>query len=411
MRQSRTLRPATEPLGSVDQTSGSRPLRVLVVGVSWPMETFVERLVTGLAVAGTQVTLATMGLPARPPAEWLAQHGITWSNHAANWQLRGIIRSAGRRSGSIRVVVPSPSDAFRRGGRRRRELTERGWDVIYAPWVSTLIDHPDLLDVPVPLVTSCRGTLVTIAPLDPSRRGHSEALARIFTRATAVHCVSDAIVADAAELGLSRTKAVVIRPAVDPTVFTPRRCRRRADGAVRVMSTGGLTWVKDYESAIGAVHRARALGVDVELDIIGEGPDRQHLEFVIDDLGLAGRVRLLGRLSADRVARTLGEADVFLHTSSSEGISNAVLEAMASGVAVITTDAGGMTEAVRDGVDGIVVPVRDPDAAARALFALASEPELRERLGRAGRERVLDSFRLDQQIEAFTDLLHEAAQR
>src|SRR5690606_32303269 len=113
-----------------------------------------------------------------------------------------------------------------------------------------------------------------------------------------------------------------------------KRAPRRA---VQVLAVGSLLWGKDYEQAILAVRNAVDLGADVELAIVGEGPDRQHLEFTVADLGLGDRVRLLGRLPSSDVAALLGQADIFLHTSSSEGISNAVLEAMASGVPVVTS--------------------------------------------------------------------------
>ena len=90
---------------------------------------------------------------------------------------------------------------------------------------------------------------------------------------------------------------------------------------------------------------------------------------------------------------------------------DAVLEGMASALPVVTTDAGGMREAVRDGIDGVVVPVRDSDAAGSALAWLAAEPEVRTRMGASGRARIEADFRLADQITAFDGLLHEAAGR
>jgi glycosyltransferase involved in cell wall biosynthesis len=93
----------------------------------------------------------------------------------------------------------------------------------------------------------------------------------------------------------------------------------------------------------------------------------------------------------------------------SEGLSNAALEAMACGLPVVTTDCGGMPEAITDGVEGFVVPLRDPHAMAKALSALASDVELRRRMGKAGRDRVLKQFTLGRQIEEFVSLLEDVA--
>lgn len=379
-----------------------RPLSVLVVGVSWPMETFVERLVRGLANRGVEVTVRSRH---RPPARWMAETGVRWE-HGTGRPDRSSMRAAFEANGIAGALNAGVAGLRYRGdGPGRRGPVP---DVVYAPWLNTLISYPGLFNLGVPVVTSARGSLVTIAPWDPGRPGHREHVAEVFQRCGAVHCVSDRIVDDAVQLGLDRSKATVIHPAVDPKMFDAGRPRRSGD-AVRVIGVGTLNWVKDYEHALLALRHAVNAGADVRLDLIGDGPDRQHLEFAIDDLDLSDRVGLLGKRDPAEVAERLRDADVFLHTSSAEGISNAVLEAMSAGLPVVTTDAGGMSEAVRDGEDGFVVPVRDAAAAAKSLVRLASDPQLRERVGASARQRVLDRFRLDQQIDDFIELFRRVA--
>lgn len=385
-------------------------LRVLVLGVSWPLETFVERLVVGLADAGVELTLASMSSLVRPPRDWTARHRIRWVDDAVPRTSRSVARVAARRARGSVAQALRPARILRGNGRSREALLSEPWDVVYVPWLSVLVDHPDLLAMAAPLVTSCRGTLVTIAPWDPSRLGFREALADLFAASALVHCVSDAIVSDAIELDMAPAKARVIRPAVDPASFRPRTVGG-ADGPINVIGVGTLNWTKDYERALVAIRGAVDAGADLRFDLIGDGPDRPHLRFTIDDLGLGDRVRLLGRRFPPEVAEALQRADIFLHTSCSEGISNAVLEAMATGLPVVTTDAGGMREAVRGGVDGFVVPVRGTDAIAAALTLLAADPELRARMGESGRQRIEERFRLDQQVLDFVALLHEAAGR
>jgi colanic acid/amylovoran biosynthesis glycosyltransferase len=94
-------------------------------------------------------------------------------------------------------------------------------------------------------------------------------------------------------------------------------------------------------------------------------------------------------------------ADIFLHSAVSEGFCNAVLEAQSMSLPVVCSDADGLAENVEDGLTGFVVPRRDPQSLANKLALLARDPELRQRMGKAGRERVEKHFQLPMQIEQY----------
>ncbi|MGE3818361.1 MAG: glycosyltransferase family 4 protein, partial [Isosphaeraceae bacterium] len=116
---------------------------------------------------------------------------------------------------------------------------------------------------------------------------------------------------------------------------------------------------------------------------------------------LEGHVDLLGGLPRSSVLESLRACDLFLLPSVSEGLSNAVLEAMSCGLPVVSTSAGGMAEAVRDGVDGFVVPTRAPESLADRLGRLILDPALRREFAASGRARVLDAFSIDRQAGRF----------
>jgi glycosyltransferase involved in cell wall biosynthesis len=156
-----------------------------------------------------------------------------------------------------------------------------------------------------------------------------------------------------------------------------------------------------------AFRRLLDTGVRARLSIVGSGNEEQRIRFTTHDLGLEPHVTMHGALRPGGVRALLDDADLFVHSSLGEGISNGVLEAMASGLPVVTTDCGGMREAVTDGREGFVVPVRDVAAMSAALAALAGDAGLRQRMGHAARATVERDFALEQQVASFASLYQE----
>lgn len=274
-----------------------------------------------------------------------------------------------------------------------------GADVLYLPWTATAVESPELFDRGRPVVVSCRGAQVNVAPWNPDRAALRDGLPRAFERAAAVHCVSDAIAVEAGRFGLDRAKATVIRPAVDLDRFSPSPLPPGPPW--RLVSVGRLTWRKGYEYALLAVRRLRDAGLDVTYEIVGEEADGLATRHAVHDLRLADVVTLTPPLGRDGVAERLRAAHVLLLPSLSEGIANAALEAMACARPVVVTDCGGMREAV-----DYVVPVRDPAALADAVEAVLADPEP---LGRAARARVEQAHDLRDQVAAFARLFREVA--
>ena len=402
--------------------SKSMPLsapRVLIVGVKWPPETFLARLIRGLAARGVRVSVM---VATRPIAEWRQLPNVDFMM-ARGWDgsaVGRLARTGGQLAAASWRSLPETRRVYQ--SERGRDVSTtwierfsrllpfvgREWDVVYFPWNATAILYDSLMDK-VPAVISCRGAQVNVAPHHPQRTWLREGLGPAFHKAAAVHCVSAAIRDEAMQYGLDPAKAVIIRPAVDPDVFRPADGKNEDGGLLRLITTGSLIWRKGYEYALVAVRQLVDRGVPVRFDIIGSGPENQRLLYTIRDLALDEYVFLHGRLSPADVVARLQAADVFLLASLSEGISNAVLEGMACGLPVVTTAVSGMAEAVDDGVEGFVVPSRDAAAMAEALSALWRDPELRRRMGAAGRIRVQRDFRLSDQADAFVDLFRSVA--
>lgn len=166
---------------------------------------------------------------------------------------------------------------------------------------------------------------------------------------------------------------------------------------LRIFACARLNEVKGHADLMEAVALLVARGIDARLDIAGEDDDggtgyRGVLEARIAELGLGERVNLLGAVDEAEVLARMNAAHVFALASWHEPLGVAYMEAMSCALPVVGTAAGGVSELITDGEDGVLVPPRDPAAIAAAIARLAADPAYCERLGRAGRARVAAAF-------------------
>ncbi len=241
--------------------------------------------------------------------------------------------------------------------------------------------------------------------------------ARLWEDTDALHVLGRGLWQRALRRGCPPDKLhVLIPPAIDVNFFNTNRAERTLapidpDRPLRILSVGRLEWVKGYEYGLRAVQLLSERGVPFEYRIIGDGAYLEPLAFARHEMGLEASVHFLGSRPHSDVLDQMDWADVFLHASVSEGFCNAVLEAQAMQLPVVSSDADGLSENVADRRTGFVAPRRDPAALADRLADLARDPALRREMGRAGRERVEACFSLPQQIAAFDRFYREMMTR
>jgi glycosyltransferase involved in cell wall biosynthesis len=143
--------------------------------------------------------------------------------------------------------------------------------------------------------------------------------------------------------------------------------------------------------------------------LAGGGPLLEDMRALTASLGLEQRVQLPGTLASDELRRALEGATIACLPSTSEGMPGALMEAMATGVAVVATDVGGTNELVVDEESGLLVPAYDPAALAGAIGALLGDADLRARVVAGGRARMERCFSLDVMLEAKQRLFAGAA--
>lgn len=152
---------------------------------------------------------------------------------------------------------------------------------------------------------------------------------------------------------------------------------------------GRLEPVKDHRTFLRAAAALRRHRPDARFLIAGDGSSRQSLHSEARTLGIADACEFLGHVSD--VSGVLARCHATVHSSVSEGMPNAIIEALAAGVPVVTTATEGACEIVRDGENGFVAPIGDAEGLAERLSRLAADEHLRQRLGNEARRRMLSS--------------------
>jgi glycosyltransferase involved in cell wall biosynthesis len=223
---------------------------------------------------------------------------------------------------------------------------------------------------------------------------------------TTVVCVSETDrLAGLAARVCTPERTITIFNGVEPRPEIERPVRDR----VRIVSVGRLAYQKNFELLV----RASALvdHASFDLQILGDGPDRETLQVLIDELDLHSNVTLVGEVTD--VVNRLAEADIFALSSRFEGLPISVLEAMSAGLPIVSTNVDGLCELVDDGASGLLVGLDDPPRLAAALSRLVDDRDLRVAMGKAGRQRVVEHFSIDScrsgHLALFTELVGHLA--
>ncbi|MGD1148769.1 MAG: N-acetyl-alpha-D-glucosaminyl L-malate synthase BshA [Thermoanaerobaculaceae bacterium] len=253
------------------------------------------------------------------------------------------------------------------------------------------------------LVVTLHGTDITVVGADPSflpivRLG--------IERADSVTAVSQSLADETHErLGVTREIEVIpnfVDPdRCDPDFAAAHRRRLSPDGAPLLVHASNFRPVKrviDVLEIFRQVHER----IPSHLAMVGDGPDRPTAERFTRDAGIAHRVEFLGNVSP--IEGVMGAGDVFLLPSSEESFGLAALEAMACGVPVVASNAGGLPELVAHGEGGFVFPVGDTGAMAGCVISLLSDPRELARQRKLARSRAVEHFSVAKVVDRYEAL-------
>ncbi|MFJ2353700.1 glycosyltransferase [Frigoribacterium sp. NPDC087798] len=376
-------------------TTASSPLRIALVSLHTSpgaepgsgdvggMNVVVRNQAEALGAAGHEVEILTRRSSPDEPASLALAPGVT-----------------------LRFLDAGPAEPVTKGRNElyvdefRDRLAELGpWDVLHSHhWFSGMAALPVARALGVPHLQSFHSIAAhDSTPLShgeraesPGRIGGEERLARESDAVVAISHAEAGTVTS--RLGGSPDRVHVVLPGVDGELFHPAEAGRTAPGRPYVVVAGRLEPLKAPDLALRAV---AAVPAEVRPDLVIAGGAstefagyESELSALSDDLDLT--VHFLGPRSRPGLAALLRDAALVLVPSHSETYGLIALEAAASGVPVIAAASGGLRESVVDGVTGIVLPQRDPQAWARAMTQVLADAGLRDRLSRASRSHALD---------------------
>jgi glycosyltransferase involved in cell wall biosynthesis len=233
-------------------------------------------------------------------------------------------------------------------------------------------------------------------------------LERLLARTTtALVAVSPEVRDDLVELHVApASKFTVVRLGIDLAQRVDnddaqrqetRRQMGLRDAAFVVGWVGRMTAVKNTDGVVRALQQLVERGIDAYALLVGDGPDRDHLERYAHELGVIKRCLFLGY--QEDVARFYDAIDVLLLPSVNEGTPVSVIESLAAGRPTVATRVGGIPDVVRDGVDGFLVDYADPVGLADRLAELATDPQRRAEMGAAGRASVVERYAVERLVD------------
>jgi glycosyltransferase involved in cell wall biosynthesis len=230
-------------------------------------------------------------------------------------------------------------------------------------------------------------------------------LAEKIARATFVICISDFARGQAMAFSdhAQWDKLHVVHCGLDPEVWQPERAAKQS--ATHVLCVGRLISLKGHAVLIEAIARLRAEGVDVTATLVGDGPDRESLKRLARERAVDDQIEFSGSVGQDRIREHFCEADIFCLPSFAEGVPVVLMEAMAMGLPVISSQIMGIPELIEHQRCGLLTAPGRVDELADALRRLIGSRELRERLGRAGRKRVCAGYDIRHSAEQIEGLL------
>lgn len=280
-------------------------------------------------------------------------------------------------------------------------------DIFHLQWAKSVADWIWVKEFGIKLIVSLRGAHINYTPIcDPRFVG---IYSNYFPFVDGFHGVSEAIIAEASKYKADIKKCKVVYSGLDLKKMSFNDVKKPVQ-ELQILSVGRNHWKKGYRYALDAMKILKESKIKFTYTIVGVDTD-EELVFQRKQLNLEEEVILVSKLAFHDVSEKIVNSSLLLLPSLEEGIANVVLEAMALGTMVVSTDCGGMREVVRHKENGFLVPVRNPKEMAKAILETIqlSEPEMLKML-RSARQQIEKNHEVKKMIHDMLTLYNQVCE-
>ncbi|MEO8234795.1 MAG: glycosyltransferase family 4 protein [Flavobacterium sp.] len=351
-----------------------QPKKIAIYSGEIPSTTFIERLIEGLSNNGCKILL--FGLQAKKVTY---PKNVSIFSYSNKWNKLFILLKYSFLLSIFKPREKKKLDKIICNKKRNTTLYKVKYypvlyhkpDIFHLQWAKSLEDWIWVRDFGIKLILSLRGTHITISPIADEKLATQ--YRGLFPKVDGFHAVSKSIKKQAEEYGAEADKIKVIYSGLHlkEVLFVENKIKNRT---LKILSIGRSHWVKGYTDALDACALLKKENFDFQYSIIGVGSD-EELIFQRVQLDLEEEVTFKKSMPFKEIITEIQQADILLLSSLEEGIANVVLEAMALGTIVLSTNCGGIEEVITDGENGFIIPVRNPKLIVEKikLIALLSE--------------------------------------
>jgi len=278
-------------------------------------------------------------------------------------------------------------------------------DIFHIQWAKGLDDWIWVQDFSMKLVLSLRGAHINYSPIADSKL--AAMYKKNFPKVDAFHAVSKAIAEEATKYGAPLERIKIVKSGLSARDYPFVLKTAVLEGTLNILSVGRNHWIKNYSLALDVMSVLKSKNIDFHYSIIGMD-DNEGLLFQREQLQLKENVSFIKTLPFNEVQIAIKSADVLLLPSLKEGIANVVLESMMLGTLVISSDCGGMAEAIKPSQTGYLVPTRDIEAMACAIEEVIELPlEAYQKMIMNARTSIEKQHSTEGMITDMLDLYHE----